>query len=96
METDMPGTMPTLVVIKKKMLMEDGAPDYSGPGYNEARRTLMLEADGGRRARVAELDDIACQLEEASKKHAAQAERIRDIADEICRDGEKQGYDGHG
>lgn len=92
----MPGTMPTLVVIKKKMMMEDGAPDYSGPGYNEARRTLMLEADGGRRARIKELDEIACQLDEASQKHAAQAERIRDLADEMCRDGKKQGYDGHG
>jgi hypothetical protein len=56
----------------------------------------MLEADGGRRARIKELDEIACQLDEASQKHAAQAERIRDLADEMCRDGKKQGYDGHG
>jgi hypothetical protein len=88
--------MPTLVVVKKKMLAEGEMPDYSGPGYNEARRTVMLEADGGRRARVAELDDIACQLDQAVKMHSEQAERLRALADEICRDGEKQGYDGHG
>lgn len=92
----MPGPMPTLVVIKKKMLMDEGMPDYSGPSYNRARRTLMLEADGGRQARIKELDEIADQLDEASQKHADQADRIRGLADEMCRDGKKQAYDGHG
>ena len=76
---------PPILVIKKQMALDEGAPDYSGPGYTEARRT-MLSSDGGRSDRVVKLDEIASQLEEASRKHAAQAARIRDLADEICRD----------
>ena len=87
--------MPTLVVIKKKMLAEEGMPDYSGPSYNEARRTT-LRSDGGRRTQVEELRDVACQLEDASKKHAGQAERLHDLANEMTRDLDKEGYDGHG
>ena len=100
METEMPGhygmKMPTLVVVKKKMLTEEGMPDYSGPGYNEARRTVMLESDGGRRTQIEELRDVACQLEDASKKHAGQAARLHDLANEMARDLDKHGYDGHG
>lgn len=88
--------MPTLVVVKKKILTEEGMPDYSGPGYNEARRTVMLEADGVRKARMEELDEIAGQLDKAVKMHSEQAERLRALADEICRDGKKRAYEGHG
>ena len=86
--------MPTLVVIKKKMLAEE-MPDYSGPSYNEARRTAF-RSDGGRQAQIEELRDVASQLEDASKKHAGQAERLHDLANELVRDLDKQGYDGHG
>ena len=78
--------MPTLVVIKKKMLAEE-MPDYSGPSYNEARRTAF-RSDGGRQAQIEEI--------RASKKHAGQAERLHDLANELVRDLDKQAYDGHG
>ncbi len=85
------GKPPAIMVIEETM----SSPDYSGPGYNEARRT-MLHGDGGRQQRVDLLRELAGQLDEAVRKHSEQASRLRSLADEICREGRKKGYGGHG
>jgi len=74
--------------------MSAGAPDFSGPGFSEARKIILIapdispdkapEPDTGDEPEVSnehhqELLKIADQLDDASEKHAGQAKRIREL-----------------
>jgi|TARA_R110000824_G_scaffold261697_1_gene450450 hypothetical protein len=72
--------------------MSAGAPDFSGPGFSEARKIILIAPDispdipqapdtghAGSNEHHQELLKIADQLDDASEKHAGQAKRIREL-----------------
>jgi hypothetical protein len=74
-----------------------GAPDFSGPGFSEARRIILIAPDmpdtppdtppdtGHAEANEHHemLLKIADELDAASEKHSGQANRIRELCDKM-------------
>ena len=87
----MHGMTPKLLIIAKKEVIGDDAPDFDGDGYVEAKKKMMMGGDDKPDKKEDKYSDdphmamkeMAKELYKASKMHAGQADKLMEICEEM-------------
>ena len=87
----MHGMSPKLLIIAKKEVIGDDAPDFDGDGYVEAKKKMMMGDDEKPEKKGDKYSDdphmamkeMAKELYKASKLHAGQADKLIEICEEM-------------